>query len=228
MLITSPKKTGCALIRHTEEFPRSFRRFSCASVWKKERERAHEPRADADTLLPVRSVTVWQEETKLVSWETWCNDWLSHSHSPTHPPPPPVLEGRWGGRRRPKTTRNSRNFYIWHVPISRSESDASLLVLIDWIFDSTRVCVCVFCSLTDNVENLQPLVQQRFAELLRALKAIIRKHQTLNSVDILGAAGAVIAKVKGQWKRGGTVTKHVFFRPFTVEGPVKACLEFSL
>lgn len=30
------------------------------------------------------------------------------------------------------------------------------------------------------------------------LKAVIGKHQTLNSVDILGAAGAVIAKVKGQ------------------------------
>lgn len=73
----------------------------------------------------------------------------------------------------------------------------------------TCVCVCVFCSLTDNVENLQPLVQERLADLLRVLKAVIRKHQTLNSVDILGAAGAVIAKVKGQSKRVGSITKHL-------------------
>uniref|UniRef100_H3BYF1 Rho GTPase-activating protein 29 n=1 Tax=Tetraodon nigroviridis TaxID=99883 RepID=H3BYF1_TETNG len=48
-----------------------------------------------------------------------------------------------------------------------------------------------------NVDNLQSLVQERLADLLRVLKAVIGKHQTLNSVDILGAAGAVIAKVKG-------------------------------
>lgn len=58
--------------------------------------------------------------------------------------------------------------------------------------------VSVFWPLADNLENLQPLVQERLADLLRVLKAVIRKHQTLNSVDILGAAGAVIAKVKGQ------------------------------
>ncbi|XP_068427095.1 rho GTPase-activating protein 29-like [Clinocottus analis] len=48
----------------------------------------------------------------------------------------------------------------------------------------------------ENLEGLQGLVQERLAELLRVLKAIISKHQTLNSVDILGAAGTVIAKVK--------------------------------
>uniref|UniRef100_A0A4W4GD14 Rho GTPase-activating protein 29 n=1 Tax=Electrophorus electricus TaxID=8005 RepID=A0A4W4GD14_ELEEL len=37
----------------------------------------------------------------------------------------------------------------------------------------------------------------RLAELLRVLKAVIGKHQTLNSADILTAAGTVIAKVKG-------------------------------
>lgn len=41
-------------------------------------------------------------------------------------------------------------------------------------------------------------MQERLAELLRVLKSVIGKHQTLNSVDILGAAGTVIAKVKGQ------------------------------
>ncbi|KAG7229039.1 hypothetical protein INR49_013158, partial [Caranx melampygus] len=48
-----------------------------------------------------------------------------------------------------------------------------------------------------NLEGLQQVVQERLAELLRVLKAVIGKHQTLNSVDILGAAGTVIAKVKG-------------------------------
>uniref|UniRef100_A0A8C4IQH7 Rho GTPase-activating protein 29 n=1 Tax=Dicentrarchus labrax TaxID=13489 RepID=A0A8C4IQH7_DICLA len=49
----------------------------------------------------------------------------------------------------------------------------------------------------DSLEDLQVVVQERLAELLRVLKAVIGKHQTLNSVDILGAAGTVIAKVKG-------------------------------
>uniref|UniRef100_A0A8D0KX95 Rho GTPase-activating protein 29 n=1 Tax=Strix occidentalis caurina TaxID=311401 RepID=A0A8D0KX95_STROC len=39
-------------------------------------------------------------------------------------------------------------------------------------------------------------VHERLGELLRVLKAVINKHQTLNSVDILSAAGTVIAKVK--------------------------------
>ena len=50
----------------------------------------------------------------------------------------------------------------------------------------------------ENLEGLPELVQERLAELLRVLKAVIGKHQTLNSVDILGAAGTVIAKVKGK------------------------------
>lgn len=41
------------------------------------------------------------------------------------------------------------------------------------------------------------MVQERLAELLHVLKAVIGKHQTLNSADTLGAAGTVIAKVKG-------------------------------
>ncbi|XP_034559376.1 rho GTPase-activating protein 29-like [Notolabrus celidotus] len=49
----------------------------------------------------------------------------------------------------------------------------------------------------ENLEGLQVVVQERLAELLRILKAVIGKHPTLNSVDILGAAGTVIAKVKG-------------------------------
>uniref|UniRef100_A0A673ZHZ8 Rho GTPase-activating protein 29 n=1 Tax=Salmo trutta TaxID=8032 RepID=A0A673ZHZ8_SALTR len=41
------------------------------------------------------------------------------------------------------------------------------------------------------------VVHERLGELLRVLKAVINKHQTLNSVDILSAAGTVIAQVKG-------------------------------
>lgn len=50
----------------------------------------------------------------------------------------------------------------------------------------------------ENLEDLQEVVQERLAELLHVLKAVIGKHQTLNSADTLGAAGTVIAKVKGQ------------------------------
>nr|DBA18060.1 TPA: hypothetical protein GDO54_016353 [Pyxicephalus adspersus] len=48
----------------------------------------------------------------------------------------------------------------------------------------------------ENQDNLHHVVHERLGELLRVLKMVISKHQTLNSVDILGAAGTVIAKVK--------------------------------
>lgn len=60
-------------------------------------------------------------------------------------------------------------------------------------------CVCQSSSLPENLEDLQKVVQERLSDLVRVLKAVIGKHQTLNSSDILGAAGMVIAKVKGQW-----------------------------
>ncbi|KAL1006681.1 hypothetical protein UPYG_G00075320 [Umbra pygmaea] len=44
---------------------------------------------------------------------------------------------------------------------------------------------------------LHQVVHERLGELLRVLKTVISKHQTLNSVDILSAAGTVIAQVKG-------------------------------
>lgn len=49
---------------------------------------------------------------------------------------------------------------------------------------------------TENQDSLHHVVHERLGELLRVLKGVISKHQTLNSVDILGAAGTVIAKVK--------------------------------
>lgn len=48
----------------------------------------------------------------------------------------------------------------------------------------------------ENEDCLHHVVHERLGELLRVLKAVISKHQTLNSVDILSAAGTVIAKVK--------------------------------
>ncbi|XP_054689012.1 rho GTPase-activating protein 29 isoform X2 [Grus americana] len=48
----------------------------------------------------------------------------------------------------------------------------------------------------ENQDGLHQVVHERLGELLRVLKAVINKHQILNSVDILSAAGTVIAKVK--------------------------------
>ncbi|XP_065597973.1 rho GTPase-activating protein 29 isoform X2 [Cyrtonyx montezumae] len=48
----------------------------------------------------------------------------------------------------------------------------------------------------ENQDGLHQVVHERLGELLRVLKAVINKHQTLNSVDILSAAGTLIAKVK--------------------------------
>uniref|UniRef100_A0A8C1RXU4 Rho GTPase-activating protein 29 n=1 Tax=Cyprinus carpio TaxID=7962 RepID=A0A8C1RXU4_CYPCA len=44
---------------------------------------------------------------------------------------------------------------------------------------------------------LHQLVHERLGELLRVLKAVISKRHSLNSVEILSAAGTLIAKVKG-------------------------------
>uniref|UniRef100_A0AAQ5Y8D0 Rho GTPase-activating protein 29 n=1 Tax=Amphiprion ocellaris TaxID=80972 RepID=A0AAQ5Y8D0_AMPOC len=49
----------------------------------------------------------------------------------------------------------------------------------------------------EHQDCLHQAVHERLGELLRVLKAIINKHQSLNSVDILSTAGTVIASVKG-------------------------------
>ncbi|XP_051771024.1 rho GTPase-activating protein 29 isoform X2 [Ctenopharyngodon idella] len=49
----------------------------------------------------------------------------------------------------------------------------------------------------ENQECSQHVVNERLGELVRVLKVVIGKHQALNSSEILGAAGTVIAKVKG-------------------------------
>uniref|UniRef100_A0A8C1YED5 Rho GTPase-activating protein 29 n=1 Tax=Cyprinus carpio TaxID=7962 RepID=A0A8C1YED5_CYPCA len=49
----------------------------------------------------------------------------------------------------------------------------------------------------DHQDCLHQLVHERLGELLRVLKAVISKRHSLNSVEILSAAGTLIAKVKG-------------------------------
>ncbi|XP_065132168.1 rho GTPase-activating protein 29 isoform X1 [Paramisgurnus dabryanus] len=49
----------------------------------------------------------------------------------------------------------------------------------------------------ENQDCSQHVVDERLGELVRSLKGVIGKHQALNSSEILGAAGTLIAKVKG-------------------------------
>lgn len=51
---------------------------------------------------------------------------------------------------------------------------------------------------SDHQDCLHQVVHERLGELLRVLKAVISKHHSLNSVEILSAAGTLIAKVKGK------------------------------
>ncbi|XP_069718227.1 rho GTPase-activating protein 29 isoform X2 [Phaenicophaeus curvirostris] len=61
-------------------------------------------------------------------------------------------------------------------------------------------------------EGLHQVVHERLGELLRVLKAVINKHPTLNSVDILSAAGTVIAKVKAvNFKEANEENKRELF-----------------
>ncbi|XP_067892926.1 rho GTPase-activating protein 29-like isoform X2 [Heterodontus francisci] len=51
--------------------------------------------------------------------------------------------------------------------------------------------------LSEDNKSLHHMAHERLGELLRVLKVVINKHQSLNSVDILSATGTVISKVKG-------------------------------
>uniref|UniRef100_A0A8C1NQD9 Rho GTPase-activating protein 29 n=1 Tax=Cyprinus carpio TaxID=7962 RepID=A0A8C1NQD9_CYPCA len=57
----------------------------------------------------------------------------------------------------------------------------------------------------ENQECSQHVVNERLGELARVLKTVIGKHQALNSSEILGAAGTVIAKVKGNKENKDTI-----------------------
>ncbi|XP_035474926.1 rho GTPase-activating protein 29 isoform X1 [Scophthalmus maximus] len=65
----------------------------------------------------------------------------------------------------------------------------------------------------EHQDCLHQAVHERLGELLRVLKTIINKHQSLNSVDILSTAGTVIATVKGvNFKEVNDDNKQKLFR----------------
>ncbi|XP_058246819.1 rho GTPase-activating protein 29 isoform X2 [Hemibagrus wyckioides] len=65
----------------------------------------------------------------------------------------------------------------------------------------------------EHQDCLHQVVHERLGELLRVLKCVIAKHPTLNSVDILTAAGTLIAKVKGvNFKEVNEDNKREVFR----------------
>lgn len=66
------------------------------------------------------------------------------------------------------------------------------------------------------------VVEEKLEELLRALKNVIEKHQTLNSVEILSAAGTVIAKVRGQYLRETCKTLFILAEKFSLFSVYKA------
>ncbi|KAG7336422.1 hypothetical protein KOW79_001115 [Hemibagrus wyckioides] len=62
----------------------------------------------------------------------------------------------------------------------------------------------------EHQDCLHQVVHERLGELLRVLKCVIAKHPTLNSVDILTAAGTLIAKVKVMFLVGLQKAKALF------------------
>uniref|UniRef100_A0A3Q0STZ8 Rho GTPase-activating protein 29 n=1 Tax=Amphilophus citrinellus TaxID=61819 RepID=A0A3Q0STZ8_AMPCI len=69
----------------------------------------------------------------------------------------------------------------------------------------------VFNSKPEHQDCLHHAVHERLGELLRVLKAIISKHQSLNSVEILSTAGTVIATVKVNFKEVNEDNKQKLF-----------------
>lgn len=63
---------------------------------------------------------------------------------------------------------------------------------------SIKPALLLSLSAESDDDCLHHAVHERLGELLRVLKIIISKHQSLNSVDILSTAGTVIATVKGE------------------------------
>ncbi|NXA52813.1 RHG29 protein, partial [Nothocercus julius] len=63
-------------------------------------------------------------------------------------------------------------------------------------FADVLLCLKEAILSEEHQDDLHHVVHERLGESLRVLKLVINKHQTLNSVDILSAAGTVIAKVK--------------------------------
>uniref|UniRef100_A0A8V0ZHW5 Rho GTPase-activating protein 29 n=1 Tax=Gallus gallus TaxID=9031 RepID=A0A8V0ZHW5_CHICK len=106
--------------------------------------------------------------------------------------------GNWGMGRSTKSSSLSSissNSDCYDNPVVDPEYIMQLVNDVRKFADVLLYLKEAICS-EENQDGLHQVVHERLGELLRVLKAVINKHQTLNSVDILSAAGTVIAKVK--------------------------------
>ncbi|XP_074549796.1 rho GTPase-activating protein 29 isoform X1 [Halichoeres trimaculatus] len=106
----------------------------------------------------------------------------------------PASVGPWGPGRLSKS--NSVSSESPDVPASDPNYIMQLVNDVRKFADVLLQLKEVFNS-KEHQDCLHQAVHERLGELLRVLKAIISKHQSLNSVDILSTAGTVIATVKG-------------------------------
>uniref|UniRef100_A0A672GQ06 Rho GTPase-activating protein 29 n=1 Tax=Salarias fasciatus TaxID=181472 RepID=A0A672GQ06_SALFA len=98
----------------------------------------------------------------------------------------------------PDATASDPNYIMQLVSDVRKFAD--VLLQLKEVFNSKEHQDC-----------LHQAVHERLGELLRVLKAIINKHQSLNSVDILSTAGTVIATVKVNFKEVNEENKQKLF-----------------
>ncbi|NWU04502.1 RHG29 protein, partial [Urocynchramus pylzowi] len=106
--------------------------------------------------------------------------------------------GNWGMGRSTKSSSLSSissNSDCYDTPVVDPEYIMQLVNDVRKFADVLLYLKEAFLS-EENHDGLHQVVHERLGELLRVLKAVINKHQALNSVDILSAAGTVIAKVK--------------------------------
>ncbi|KAM4659599.1 rho GTPase-activating protein 29 isoform 3-T7 [Amazona ochrocephala] len=106
--------------------------------------------------------------------------------------------GNWGMGRSTKSSSLSSissNSDCYDNPVVDPEYITRLVNDVRKFADVLLYLKEAICS-EENQDGLHQVVHERLGELLRVLKAVINKYQNLNSVDILSAAGTVIAKVK--------------------------------
>ncbi|XP_030352180.1 rho GTPase-activating protein 29 isoform X6 [Strigops habroptila] len=106
--------------------------------------------------------------------------------------------GNWGMGRSTKSSSLSSissNSDCYDNPVVDPEYITQLVNDVRKFADVLLYLKEAICS-EENQDGLHQVVHERLGELLRVLKAVINKYQNLNSVDILSAAGTVIAKVK--------------------------------
>ncbi|XP_057258736.1 rho GTPase-activating protein 29 isoform X3 [Pezoporus wallicus] len=106
--------------------------------------------------------------------------------------------GNWGMGRSTKSSSLSSissNSDCYDNPVVDPEYITQLVNDVRKFADVLLYLKEAICS-EENQDGLHQVVHERLGELLRVLKAVISKYQNLNSVEILSAAGTVIAKVK--------------------------------